>query len=269
MDSFKLSSLSLCLFLIFIIYFPQHSLSCGSCNPPKGGGKPSKKPPVHIPKLPVPPVTVPKLPVPPVTVPKLPVPPVTVPKLPVPPVTVPKLPVPPVTVPKLPVPPVTVPKLPVPPVTVPKLPVPPVTVPKLPLPPVSGLPIPPVVGPNLPLPPLPIVGPILPPGTNPPAPGGGDCPPPPGGDKATCPINTLKLGACVDLLGGLVKIGLGDPAVNKCCPLLKGLAEIEAAACLCTTLKIKALDLKLYVPVALQLLLTCGKNPPPGYTCSI
>ncbi|CAD5318339.1 unnamed protein product [Arabidopsis thaliana] len=141
---------------------------------------------------------------------------------------------------------------------------------------VTRLPIPPVVGPNLPLPPLPIVGPILPPGTTPPATGGKDCPPPPGsvkppsgGGKATCPIDTLKLGACVDLLGGLVKIGLGDPAVNKCCPLLKGLVEVEAAACLCTTLKLKALDLNLYVPVALQLLLTCGKNPPPGYTCSI
>ncbi|XP_010488821.1 PREDICTED: pEARLI1-like lipid transfer protein 2 [Camelina sativa] len=306
MDSIKLSSLSLYLFLIFIICFPQHSLSCGSCNPQKGG-KPSVKPPVHVPKLPVPPVTVPKLPVPPVSglpippVSGLPVPPVTVPKLPVPkipvpPITVPSLPsklpvpklpvlpvsglpippvsglpVPPVTVPKLPVPkipvpPITVPSLP-PKLPVPKLPVPPVS--GLPIPPVSGLPVPPVVGPNLPLPPLPIVGPILPPGTKPPAPGGGDCPPPPKSGKATCPINTLKLGACVELLGGLVKIGLGDPTVNKCCPLLKGLVEVEAAACLCTTLKINALDLKLYVPVALQLLLTCGKNPPPGYTCSI
>ncbi|XP_010413891.1 PREDICTED: 36.4 kDa proline-rich protein-like [Camelina sativa] len=272
MDSIKLSSLSLYLFLIFIICFPQHSLSCGSCNPQKGG-KPSVKPPVHVPKLPVPPVTVPKLPVPPVSglpippVSGLPVPPVTVPKLPVP-----KIPVPPITVPSLP-PKLPVPKLPVPPVSglpippVSGLPIPPVS--GLPIPPVSGLPIPPVVGPKLPLPPLPIVGPILPPGTKPPAPGGGDCPPPPKSGKATCPINTLKLGACVELLGGLVKIGLGDPTVNKCCPLLKGLVEVEAAACLCTTLKINALDLKLYVPVALQILLTCGKNPPPGYTCSI
>ncbi|KAF2537901.1 hypothetical protein F2Q68_00019152 [Brassica cretica] len=199
MESSKLSSLSLCFILICIIFFPQQSFSCGSCNHRKGG-KPSIKPPVTVPKLPVPPVTVPKLPVPPVTVPKLPVPPVTVPKLPVPPVTVPKLPVPPVTVPKLPVPPVTVPELPLPPVG------------GLPIPPVGGLPIPPVGGlPTLPLPPLPIVGPILPPGTNPPTPGGKDCPPPPGSHKppsgtgkATCPIDTLKLGACVDLLGGFV-----------------------------------------------------------------
>ncbi|GFQ08013.1 36.4 kDa proline-rich protein, partial [Phtheirospermum japonicum] len=138
---------------------------------------------------------------------------------------------PPVTVPKLPVPPVTVPKLPVPPVTVPKLPVPPVTVPKLPVPPVA-------------VPKLPAT-------------------------TATCPINTLKLGACVHLLGGLVHIGLGDPAANECCPIISGLVGLEAAACLCTTLKIEALNLKIYVPLALQLLVTCGKTPPPGYTCSL
>nr|GLL29941.1 36.4 kDa proline-rich protein-like [Ipomoea trifida] len=93
------------------------------------------------------------------------------------------------------------------------------------------------------------------------------CPPPP--PPPSCPVDTQKLGACVDLLGGLVHIGLGDPLVNQCCPLLKGLVEVEAAACLCTTLKIKALNLNIYVPIALQLLVTCGKPPPPGYTCSI
>ncbi|KAJ6958426.1 hypothetical protein NC653_040158 [Populus alba x Populus x berolinensis] len=85
----------------------------------------------------------------------------------------------------------------------------------------------------------------------------------------TCPIDTLKLGACVNLLGGLVHVGLGDPVVNQCCPVLKGLVELEAAVCLCTTLKIKALNLNIYVPLALQLLVTCGKTPPPGYTCSL
>ncbi|GER51607.1 lipid-transfer protein [Striga asiatica] len=113
----------------------------------------------------------------------------------------------------------------------------PVVVPKLPVPPVTVNPKPPVTTvPKLP-----------------PANGG-------------CPIDTLKLGACVDLLGGLVHIG---PAVNKCCPILSGLVELEAAACLCTTLKLKTLNLKIYVPIALQLLVTCGKTPPPGYTCSL
>ncbi|XP_055824303.1 36.4 kDa proline-rich protein-like [Solanum dulcamara] len=94
-------------------------------------------------------------------------------------------------------------------------------------------------------------------------------PPPPTEGTTTCPIDTIKLGACVDLLGGLVHVGLGNPVVNECCPIIEGLVEIEAAVCLCTTLKLKLLNLNLYVPLALQLLLTCGKTPPPGYTCSL
>ncbi|CAI0389185.1 unnamed protein product [Linum tenue] len=110
--------------------------------------------------------------------------------------------------------------------------------------------VPPVTVPKLPLPPVTV-------------------PTPPPAKKETCPIDVLKLGACVDLLGGIVHIGLGDPVVNKCCPVLAGLVEVEAAVCLCTTLKIKALNLNIYVPLALELLITCGKSPPPGYTCSL
>uniref|UniRef100_A0A7N0V2G6 Bifunctional inhibitor/plant lipid transfer protein/seed storage helical domain-containing protein n=1 Tax=Kalanchoe fedtschenkoi TaxID=63787 RepID=A0A7N0V2G6_KALFE len=149
------------------------------------------------------------------------------------------------------------------------------------LPPVGGLPpvgklppvgavLPPVGG----LPPvgkLPPVGGVLPPvGGLPPTtkPGPTPCAPPKV-KPAKCPINTLKLGACVDLLGGAVNVKFGDPVVNTCCPVLKGLAEVEAAACLCTCLKAKALNLKVYVPIAVQLLLSCGKTLPPGYTCSI
>ncbi|KAE8682749.1 ADIPOR-like receptor [Hibiscus syriacus] len=136
-------------------------------------------------------------------------------------------------------------------------------VPKLPpvvpkLPPVE---LPPIVKPPIDLPPV-TVPPVT---TKPPSGKGKPCPSPP--TKDTCPIDTLKLGACVDLLGGLVHIGLGDPVVNQCCPVLAGLAELEAAVCLCTTLKLKVLNLKLFVPLALQLLVTCGKTPPPGYTC--
>uniref|UniRef100_A0A0D3GJ63 Bifunctional inhibitor/plant lipid transfer protein/seed storage helical domain-containing protein n=1 Tax=Oryza barthii TaxID=65489 RepID=A0A0D3GJ63_9ORYZ len=80
---------------------------------------------------------------------------------------------------------------------------------------------------------------------------------------------STTIGACVDLLGGLVHVGIGDPVVNKCCPLLEGLVELEAAVCLCTTIRLKLLNINIYLPLALQLLLTCGKNPPPGYTCSI
>ncbi|XP_031503157.1 36.4 kDa proline-rich protein-like [Nymphaea colorata] len=96
---------------------------------------------------------------------------------------------------------------------------------------------------------------------------GGGCMPPPSSTAPTCPVNALKLGACVDVLGGLVHVGLGDPAENACCPLLQGLVELEAAACLCTTLRLKVLNLNIYLPLALQLLITCGKTPPPGFIC--
>ncbi|KAL2338413.1 hypothetical protein Fmac_012859 [Flemingia macrophylla] len=155
-------------------------------------------------------------------------------------------------------PPVTVPPIVKPPVILPPITVPPITVPPIVKPP--GI-LPPVVNPPG----------IIPPVLNPPGSGKGTpCPPPPKSPaQATCPIDTLKLGACVDLLGGLVHIGLGDPVVNQCCPVLQGLVELEAAVCLCTTLKLKLLNLNIYVPLALQLLVTCGKAPPPGYTCSL
>ncbi|OAY31490.1 36.4 kDa proline-rich protein [Manihot esculenta] len=138
--------------------------------------------------------------------------------------------------------------------------IPPIVNPPINLPPV----IPPIIKPPITIPPI-VNPPVI---TNPPKGGSTPCPPPPGA-KATCPIDTLKLGACVDLLGGLVHIGLGDPVVNECCPVLQGLVELEAAVCLCTTLKLKLLNLNIYVPIALQLLVTCGKTPPPGYTCSL
>ncbi|KAH1107748.1 hypothetical protein J1N35_011516 [Gossypium stocksii] len=137
----------------------------------------------------------------------------------------------------------------------PKPPKGPITIPPIVNPPIN---LPPILNPPVTVPPVTVVPPII---TKPPS--GKPCP------LATCPIDTLKLGACVDLLGGLVHIGLGDPVVNACCPVLAGLVELEAAVCLCTTLKLKVLNLNIYVPLALQLLITCGKTPPPGYTCSL
>ncbi|CAH9110532.1 unnamed protein product [Cuscuta europaea] len=161
-------------------------------------------------------------------------------------------------------PPGILPPVILPPILNPPVTVPPVVKPPVYLPPVT---LPPVVKPPVNLPPVTLPPVVNPPITNPPSYGSGGkpCPTPP----ATCPIDTLKLGACVDILGGLIHIGLGDPAVNECCPVIQGLVELEAAACLCTTLKIRALNLNLYVPLALQLLITCGKTPPPGYTCSV
>lgn len=81
-----------------------------------------------------------------------------------------------------------------------------------------------------------------------------------------CSIDLLKIGLCIDVLG-LVHIGLGNPVENVCCPVLQGLLELEAAACLCTAIRLKVLNLNIYIPLALQVLITCGKDPPAGYLC--
>ncbi|CAA6668640.1 unnamed protein product [Spirodela intermedia] len=82
------------------------------------------------------------------------------------------------------------------------------------------------------------------------------------------PINTLKLGACVDLLGGLIHIGIGPSAADTCCPLLRGLADLDAALCLCTAIRAKVLNINLLLPIALELLVNnCGKHVPSDFQC--
>ncbi|CAH2071477.1 unnamed protein product [Thlaspi arvense] len=71
----------------------------------------------------------------------------------------------------------------------------------------------------------------------------------------SCPRDTLQLGVCANVLKDLLKIQLGKPPVKPCCSLLKGLVDLEAAACLCTALKANVLGIKLNVPVSLTLLL--------------
>ncbi|CDP10452.1 unnamed protein product [Coffea canephora] len=130
----------------------------------------------------------------------------------------------------------------------------------------------PIVNPPITLPPITLPPVTMPPVTTKP-PKAKPCPPPPVKPKkpkqAKCPVDTLKMGACADVLGGVMHIGFGDPVVNECCPILSGLVDVEAAVCLCTTLKLKALNLEMFVPIALELLVYCGKTPPPGYTCSL
>ncbi|RZR79098.1 hypothetical protein BHM03_00004699 [Ensete ventricosum] len=91
------------------------------------------------------------------------------------------------------------------------------------------------------------------------------CPPPP--KAPTCPIDTLKLDACVDLLGGLVHVIIGGDVTYQCCPVLEGLADLDAALCLCTTIKAKALGINILLPIALEVLVDCGKHVPSDYQC--
>ncbi|XP_023754886.3 lipid transfer protein EARLI 1-like [Lactuca sativa] len=85
----------------------------------------------------------------------------------------------------------------------------------------------------------------------------------------TCPRDALKLGVCANLLGGLVKVELGSPPVKPCCSLIQGLADLEAAVCLCTAIKANVLGINLNVPVSLSLLVNvCGGEVPNGFVCS-
>uniref|UniRef100_A0ACD5TSI9 Uncharacterized protein n=1 Tax=Avena sativa TaxID=4498 RepID=A0ACD5TSI9_AVESA len=93
-------------------------------------------------------------------------------------------------------------------------------------------------------------------------------PPPPSSTSGTCPINTLQLGVCANVLN-LLKLHLGVPANEQCCPLLAGLVDLDAAVCLCTAIRANILGIiNLNLPVDLVLLLNqCGKTNPPGFTC--
>ncbi|XP_047066717.1 36.4 kDa proline-rich protein-like isoform X2 [Lolium rigidum] len=92
--------------------------------------------------------------------------------------------------------------------------------------------------------------------------------PAPSSQTGQCPIDTLKLLTCVDALNGLVHAVLGSSASDTCCPLLSGVADLDAALCLCTTIKLKALDISLVLPVAIELLVNqCGKNVPDNFQC--
>jgi hypothetical protein len=103
------------------------------------------------------------------------------------------------------------------------------------------------------------------PATPPPAPKA--CPPPPS-SYGKCPKDTLKLAVCANVLG-LVKVNIGKVPTDSCCPLLEGLADLEAAVCLCTALKANILGINLDIPVKLSLLLNyCGKSVPEGFQCA-
>lgn len=83
-----------------------------------------------------------------------------------------------------------------------------------------------------------------------------------------CPRDTLKLGVCANVLN-LVNVVIGSPPTLPCCSLLDGLADLEAAVCLCTAIKASVLGINLNVPVSLSLVLdSCRKKVPAGFKCA-
>ncbi|XVE76937.1 hypothetical protein DITRI_Ditri13aG0020700 [Diplodiscus trichospermus] len=98
------------------------------------------------------------------------------------------------------------------------------------------------------------------------------CPPPPKtapSPPSKCPEDTLKFGVCGSWLG-LVHEVVGTPPSKECCTLIAGLADLEAALCLCTAIKANVLGaIKVKIPVALTLLINaCGKKVPEGFICA-
>ncbi|ESQ38204.1 hypothetical protein EUTSA_v10029036mg [Eutrema salsugineum] len=95
--------------------------------------------------------------------------------------------------------------------------------------------------------------------------------PPPStpGSSGNCPIDVLKLGVCGNVLSGLLNIQLGQPSAQRCCSVVQGLVDLEAAVCLCTALRANVLGINLNVPISLSVLLNkCNKKVPSGFECT-
>ncbi|KAF3782376.1 pEARLI1-like lipid transfer protein 2 [Nymphaea thermarum] len=84
-----------------------------------------------------------------------------------------------------------------------------------------------------------------------------------------CSVDPLKLGACIDLLHGLLHLVVSHHSSGShCCPLVKGLADLEAAACLCNAVKADVLGINVGLDAKLNLLAdACGRKIPEGYSC--
>ncbi|VAH06148.1 unnamed protein product [Triticum turgidum subsp. durum] len=83
-----------------------------------------------------------------------------------------------------------------------------------------------------------------------------------------CPTDALKLHVCANVLD-LIKAKVGVPPLNdRCCPLLNGLVDLDAAICLCTAIKADVLGIHINLPIHLSLILNfCGKGVPTGFMC--
>ncbi|RCV19782.1 hypothetical protein SETIT_4G003500v2 [Setaria italica] len=99
--------------------------------------------------------------------------------------------------------------------------------------------------------------------------GGHPCPSPAG----KCPVNAVKLGVCAHVLDGLIHAVVGKPPPNNkkepCCSLISGLADLEAAVCVCLAINANVLGVNLDVAVDLSLLVNyCGRTVPAGFQCA-
>ncbi|KAL4388040.1 hypothetical protein GQ457_09G026230 [Hibiscus cannabinus] len=87
------------------------------------------------------------------------------------------------------------------------------------------------------------------------------------GQSGTC--NPLNLGVCLNLLN-LVDVELGNVPTKPCCSLIQGLADVEAAVCLCSAVRANVLGININLPITLNLFLNnCGRRVPTDYICNL
>ncbi|CAF2141481.1 unnamed protein product [Brassica napus] len=87
--------------------------------------------------------------------------------------------------------------------------------------------------------------------------------------QGTCPRNALQIGACTNVLNAIdLTLGNPPPPVPPCCSLIAGLADLEAAVCLCTALDVNVLGINVHLPIDISVLLNaCSRFAPPSFQC--
>ncbi|KAF8108651.1 hypothetical protein N665_0105s0004 [Sinapis alba] len=87
--------------------------------------------------------------------------------------------------------------------------------------------------------------------------------------QGTCPRDSLQIGACANVLNLVdIKLGSPPPPVPPCCSLIAGLADLEAAVCLCTALEVNVLGINVNIPINLSVLFNaCSRLAPPSFQC--
>ncbi|CAF1917037.1 unnamed protein product [Brassica napus] len=87
--------------------------------------------------------------------------------------------------------------------------------------------------------------------------------------QGTCPRNALQIGACTNVLNAIdLTLGSPPPPVPPCCSLIAGLADLEAAVCLCTALEVNVLGFNVHLPIDISVLFNaCSRFSPPSFQC--
>ncbi|EOA23111.1 hypothetical protein CARUB_v10003904mg [Capsella rubella] len=85
--------------------------------------------------------------------------------------------------------------------------------------------------------------------------------------SAACPRDSLQLGVCAKVL---LQVELKfNTSLKPCCSLIQGLADLDAAVCLCDVLKTKVLGTPLNLPLNPSVLLSvCGREAPNNFQCA-